>query len=59
MKQKRAERVERRRPLIEVNLISEGGARPSIAQRGRGCLSFLTPGLLIVAALVAHVLGLL
>ena len=59
MKQKRVERVERRRPQIDVNLISEDGARPSIAQRGHGCLSFLTPGLLIVAALAAHVLGLL
>lgn len=59
MKKKRVERVERRRPLVEVNLISEAGGRPSIAQRGRGCLSFLTPSLLIVAALVTHVLGLL
>lgn len=59
MKQKRVQRVERRRPLVEVNLISESGARPSIAQRGRGCLSFLSPSLLTVAALMAHALGLL
>lgn len=59
MKQKRVERVERRRPQIDVNLISEDGARPSIAQRGRGCLSFLTPGLLIVAAVGVHCPGLL
>jgi hypothetical protein len=59
MKQKRIERVERRRPLVEINLISEGGVRQSIAQRGRGCLPFLTPGLLILAALGAHGLGLL
>ena len=58
MKQKRVERVERRRPLVEVNLNSEGGPRPSIAQRGRGCLSFLSPSLLIVVALVAHAMGL-
>jgi hypothetical protein len=58
MKQKRVERIERRRPLVEVNLVSEGGARPSIARRSRGCLSFLTPGLLVGAALVAHVSGL-
>ena len=58
MKQKRDDRVERRRPQVEVNLMSEGGARRSIAQRGRGCFSFLTPGLLILAALGARVLGL-
>jgi hypothetical protein len=58
MKQKRAERVERRRTLVDVNLISEGGLRPSIAKRGRGCLSFLTPGLLVGAALMAHLAGL-
>jgi hypothetical protein len=59
MKQKRPERVERRRRLVELNLISEGGARQSIAQRGRGCLSFLSSSLLTVAALAAHALGLL
>jgi hypothetical protein len=58
MKQKRAERIERRRPMVDVNLLSEGGARPSIAKRSRGCLSFLTPGLLVGAALVVHVSGL-
>ena len=58
MKQKRPERIERRRPLVDVNLVSEGRAGPSIAKRSRGCLSFLTPGLLVGAALVAHVSGL-
>jgi hypothetical protein len=58
MKQKGPERIERRRPLVDVNLISEGGSRPSIAKRGRGCLSFLTPGLLVGAGLVAHLSGL-
>jgi hypothetical protein len=58
MKRKGIERVERRRTLVEINLLSEGGARPSIAQRGRGCLSFLSPSVLIVAALVAHAMGL-
>jgi hypothetical protein len=58
MKQKRSERVERRRTLVDVNMISEGGLRPSIAKRGRGCLSFLTPGLLVGAALVTHLSGL-
>lgn len=59
MKQKGGERVERRRSLVDVNLISEGGgARPSIARRGRGCLSFLTPGVLVVAGFAAHLSGL-
>jgi hypothetical protein len=58
MKQKGPERIERRRPLVDVNLISEGGSRPSITRRGRGCLSFLTPGLLVGAAFVAHLSGL-
>jgi hypothetical protein len=58
MKQKGGERVERRRPLVEVNLLSEGGPRPSIAKRGRGCLSFVTPGVLVGAALLAHTAGL-
>jgi hypothetical protein len=59
MKQKRPERIERRRRLVEVNLLSESGVRKSIAQRGRGCLSFLSSGLLTVAALAAHAVGLL
>jgi hypothetical protein len=58
MKQKGPERIERRRPSVEVNLISDGGSRPSIAKRGRGCLSFLTPGLLVGAILLARVSGL-
>jgi hypothetical protein len=58
MKQKGDERAERRRPAVDVNLLSEGGARPSIARRGRSCLSFLTPSLLLAAGLVAHLLGL-
>jgi len=58
MKQKGPERIERRRHSVEVNLISEGGSRPSIAKRGRGCLSFLTPGLLGGAALLAYLSGL-
>jgi hypothetical protein len=58
MKQKGAARVERRRTLVDVNLISEGGLRPSIAKRGRGCLSLLTPSLLVGAGLMAHLSGL-
>jgi hypothetical protein len=57
MKQRRPERVERRRPVVEFNLVSQGGAtRPSA--RRRGCLPFLTPGVLVLAPLLAHVLGL-
>jgi hypothetical protein len=59
VKQKRVERVERRRRLIEVNLAVEGGTRTAIARRGRGCLAFLTPGLLVMAAAAAHASGLL
>jgi hypothetical protein len=59
MKQKRVDRVERRRPQVELNLISEGAGRSSMAKRGRGCLSFLSPSVLVLAALGAHVLGLL
>jgi hypothetical protein len=57
MKQKRTERAERRRQLVEFNLMPESGARASMARRGRGCLSFLTPGLLVLAVLAAHALG--
>ena len=56
MKQKRLERVERRRPLVEFNLVSNRLARPSGPRRG--CLSFLTPSVLVFAMLIAHALGL-
>jgi hypothetical protein len=58
MKQKGLERIERRRPSADVNLISESGSRPSIAKRGRGCLAFLTPGLLVGIAVMARLSGL-
>jgi hypothetical protein len=58
MKQKRLERVERRRPLVEFNLMSGGETRLSNRRR-RGCLSFLTPGLLALAVLLSRLLGLL
>jgi hypothetical protein len=49
MKRRRQQQQdERRRPLIEMNLISEGGSR--LAARRRGCLSFLTPLMLGLAA---------
>lgn len=59
MKQRRVERVERRRTLVELNLLSDARARPSIARRGRGCLPFLSVGLMAIALLGAHSLGLL
>jgi hypothetical protein len=59
MKHKRQNQIERRRHLVEVNLIAEGGMRQSITKRGSGCLSFLSPSLLTIAALAAHALGLL
>lgn len=56
MKQRRVERVERRRTLVELNLVSDRVTRA--LGRRRGCLSFLTPGVLVLAAVVAGFLGL-
>ena len=39
MKRKRPERVERRRPLVEINLIAEPKSRSTIIAR-RGCALF-------------------
>ena len=39
MRRKRTEQAERRRPLIELNLISEGKGKKAV--RRRGCVSFL------------------
>ncbi len=58
MKQRRLDRVERRRPLVEFNLISGGETRPS-KRRRLSCLSFLTPGLVALAVLLTRLLGLL
>jgi hypothetical protein len=58
MKQKGLERIERRRSQVDVNLLHEGGSRPSIVKRGRGCLSFFSSGLLVGAGLVALLSGL-
>ena len=56
MKGKRLERVERRRSLVEMNLIgAEGRVRSAI--RRKGC-SLLPSSLLILAGLVAAGLGL-
>lgn len=48
MKKKREDRVERRRPQVEPNLI---GASRSRSVSPRGCLSFLSPILVGLAAL--------
>ncbi|HVC76715.1 MAG TPA: hypothetical protein VND96_09390 [Candidatus Micrarchaeaceae archaeon] len=55
MKQRRVERVERRRPVVQFNLISE--SKTGAPRRRRGCLSFLAVGLLALAALLAAGLG--
>jgi hypothetical protein len=59
VKQRRLERVERRRPLVEFNLISKSEPRPSGGRRRGGCLRFLAPATLALALVVAHLLGLL
>jgi hypothetical protein len=50
MKRKRPDFVERRRHLVEQNLIAEPKGR--LAGRRRGCLPFLPFVLLLAAALV-------
>jgi hypothetical protein len=57
VKRRGLERVERRRALVELNLISE--TKPNLKLRRRGCLARLVPGLLLVAVLAAHSQGLL
>jgi hypothetical protein len=56
MKGKRLERVERRRQLVEQNLIAEGRPRPTISRKG--CLGLFGSSLLVVSGLVALGLGL-
>ena len=55
MKQRRPDRVERRRPGVELNLVSDHKAR--VPSKKRGCLPFLRLGLLAVAAALALGLG--
>ncbi len=57
MKQKRQERVERRRPLIEMNLIGEQ-PRPRATRKRAGCLRWL-PVLVVAAVLFDVSTGLL
>lgn len=56
MKQKRVERAERRRPLVEINLI--GDTKPRSANRARrGCGPLLGQGAVLLATLVAAFLA--
>jgi hypothetical protein len=55
MKQKRPDRVDRRRNLVEMNLISERTKVRSIVSR-RGCIPFAA--LLVAASALAAWLGL-
>jgi hypothetical protein len=56
MKRKVPERVERRRPLVEINLIGEPRARSARLKR-RGCALFGT-SVALMAIAVAAFLGL-
>ncbi len=58
MKQRRVERVERRRPLIEFNMIS-GVETHNSNRRRLGCLSFLGSGLPELVMFLRRLLGLL
>lgn len=55
MKKKRLEREERRRPLVEINLVADIKSRPAKMAR-RGCA--LLPVVAGLAALTAAFLGL-
>jgi hypothetical protein len=56
MKGKRLERVERRRQLVEQNLIAEGRPRPAISRKG--CAGLFGSSLLVLCGLVALGVGL-
>ncbi len=56
LKRRAVQRVERRRPPVELNLI--GDTKPHLNVPRKGCLSFLTPILIGLAALVVVSLGL-
>ncbi|HEX9097399.1 MAG TPA: hypothetical protein VF990_15020 [Candidatus Dormibacteraeota bacterium] len=56
MKRKRQERVERRRPLVEINLIGEPKSRSAKIAR-RGCALF-APAAGVLVALAATLMGL-
>jgi len=54
-KKKRPEREERRRPLVEINLIADTKSRSPMARRGCALFSILVA---VVAASAAAFLGL-
>ncbi len=51
MKQKRTPRVERRRQLVEINLIADGKTGSTILAR-RGCALFGSAAVLVASAAV-------
>ena len=60
MKRKRVERIERRRALVEINLIGDSRSRPAAIGR-RGCMSLISRNAalaVVLAALIAAHLGL-
>jgi hypothetical protein len=57
MKPKRPERVERRRPLVEMNLLSER-TKGRLAGRRRGCINPFAFLVLVLAAVLADWFGL-
>jgi hypothetical protein len=57
MKRRKVEHVEKRRPLVELNLLADPKAsRLSVSRKG--CASFLTPVLLGLVAFAIVVSGL-
>ena len=56
MKRRDVQRVERRRPMVEMNLVAE--TRPRLSLPRKGCLSFLTPALIGLATLLIVEAGL-
>lgn len=55
MKKRNLERVERRRNLVELNLISE--TKPRLAIARRGCMATLVPAALALVAMAIYFLG--
>ena len=56
MKRRRVEVQERRRPVVEINLLAQAKGRAAAASRG--CLSLLGRSTLVVVALAIVGLGL-
>jgi hypothetical protein len=56
MKRRNLERIERRRNLVELNLISE--TKPRLAIARRGCVLTSLPAVLAITVLAAYAVGL-